>query len=199
VFNPERKDTEAAERKQTVASAASELDLNERTIYRYFREGCPHTKHGRLVYVNAGEIQSWLKSKNRTGKQGGSTTGGSADLLAIRIRRETALAEKYEDERDERRRKLVAASEIQSVGADALSLFKNTLMGMPSRLVPMLQGRNAGEQQEIIETEISDALRQLADDLRKLGISDDTAEANQAERVGGKLPDTSARIRSRAG
>lgn len=179
MFNPERHDPDASARTQTVAQAAIELDIHERTIYRYIREGCPHNQHGRLRYVNAGEIQAWLKANNRTGKQGNAGSGGgSAELLAIRVRRETALAEKYEDERDERRKLLVPIGEIQFIGGTALNLFKNTLMGLPARIVPRLQGCNAGEQQEVIETEISEALRQLADDLAKLGIGSNPAETN---------------------
>jgi hypothetical protein len=177
VFKPERHDPDSAARTQTVAQAAIELDIHERTIYRYIREGCPHNKHGRLTYVSCGEIQAWLKSLNRTGKQG-NAGGGNSDLLAARVRRETALAEKYEDERDERRKKLMPADEVKRIGCAAFILFKNTMAGLPARLVPQLHGRDGAEQQEIIASEITAALADLSGGLRSLGISIDAAAAN---------------------
>lgn len=174
-----------AARTQTVAEVAAELDLHERTIYRYIREGCPHNKHGRLTYISAGEIQSWLKAQNRTGKQGNAgSSAGNVELLAVKIRRETALAEKYEDERDERRKKLISAVEVQQVGCAAFLLFKNTVSGLPSRIVPMLHGRDGAEQQDIIATEITNALDELAANLRGLGVANDPAEKDVAKRVG---------------
>lgn len=133
------------------------------------------------------EILRWVAEHLRE-TSGGQKISAASPVAALKekkllaeIRKIEALADGAEFDNRERDRLVIPADEVASIGARAFGVFKSAMMGLPSTIVPRLQGRDAAEQQDILETEIKNALSELADDLRKVGIADDAPKKAKAQ------------------
>jgi len=156
-------------RKQTVAEAAEVLSLHPETVREFIREGCPASKQGNSFRVDAPEVAAWMKSTGHTGKQGRPSQSDSPDLEAARLRKENALAAKYELQTARERGQLVEVEALQQWLIRNLTTTKNYMLGIPAKAVVLMVGRNTAEQHSILETLIREALEttaNLADDLQ---------------------------------
>lgn len=159
-----------------VLDAAGELNVDPETLRRYIREGCPADHDGKRNLVNVPEVQKWMQETGHIGKQGRPWgTEDSPDLEAARLRKENALASKYELQTARERGELMPMSDVRSMGASAISAFRNALLGLPPKLAVMLEGRSAAERQDVIESELKHALDELSRRLEKLGDSSQAA------------------------
>lgn len=155
-------------RKSSVLDAAGELGVDPETLRRYIREGAPHDSRNGKHFVDVPEVMQWMQSNGRSGKQGIRPDDESPDLEAVRIRKETALAEKYELQTAKERGQLIPVEATQQWLIRNLTSARNYLLGIPAKAVVLMAGRNAAEQQSILETLIREALEttaNLADDL----------------------------------
>ena len=149
-------------RNLTVLEAAGELSLHPETLREYVREGCPATKRGNSFYVSVPEVLVWMKANGRTGKQGVRPQDESPDLESVRIRKETALAEKYELQTARERGELVPVSQVQQWIIRNLQSARNHLLGLPAKAVVAMAGRDSAEQQSILEQLIRESLEVTA-------------------------------------
>jgi phage terminase Nu1 subunit (DNA packaging protein) len=162
-------------RTTTVIDAAAELGVNPETIRRYIREGCPHSRKGNKFYVYVPEVQQWMKENGRTGEQGNKAEDASPDLEAVRIRKELALARKYEIAVAREMKQLMPREEVYHLCSVAASSFRNAISGLSSKLAVMLEGRTTAERQDIIEAEHKHYLDELSRRFQAIGDGDENA------------------------
>lgn len=152
-----------------VNDAADELDLSEDTVRRDVRRGAPHSRKGTRILFNVPEYRQWREEQGLTGERGRPIEGDSPDLEAARLRKENALASKYELQVARERGQLVASDEVRAVGARLLTTFRNRLIGAGPALAPILEGRDAAERQTMIDEYNVELLTQLEADIRRMG------------------------------
>lgn len=148
---------------------AAELDVHPETIGRYDREGAPHERKGRSNFYDAAEYRAWMAANGKTGKEGRPVEGDSPDLERARLRKENALAAKYELQVQRERGELVTVHEAKAMGVRAVTTFRNRLIGAGAALTPALEGRDSAERQTLIDGYNLDLLKQLEIDLQRLG------------------------------
>lgn len=151
------------ERNLTRDELAAELDVHAETIGRYDREGAPHERRGRANRYNAPEFKAWMRTHGKTGKEGRpSATEDSPDLEAARLRKENALAAKYELQVQRERGELVPVEDVRQWIGQHVTTLRNRLNGLGAEVTPHLEGRDAAERQTIMEGRITDILSELA-------------------------------------
>jgi hypothetical protein len=165
-----------SDRKTSVIDAAEELGVTAETLRVYIREGCPCDKRGIKQFVSVPEVQVWMKATGHTGVKGRPWhVDDSPDLEAARLRKENALAAKYELQTARERRDLMPVFEVKSIGSTICSSFRNAMLGLPPKLAVMLEGRTTAERQDIIESELKHSLDELSRRLSKLGEGNEAA------------------------
>ncbi len=156
----------AAARTMDAVELAEVLGVNEMTVRRYAREGMPHTAgQGKAHPARFGpeECQAWMKENTRTGKVGAPATPASAAMAAAKLRKELALAERYELLVKRDKGDLVSASEIQAQFDACVQKSKDVLDTIGDGVAPLLVGLTSPAQiSQIINQRITDACNQLA-------------------------------------
>ena len=148
-----------------IVDLAGELDLNEDSIKRHIRRGAPHSKRNNRLYFNVPEYRAWMAENGLTGERGRPDTPDSPDLEAARLRKENALASKYELQVRRERGELVPLEDVRKHMGELLMVFRNNWVGFGAATVPQLQGRDPAEQQTILDTRAEDLFRNLAKGL----------------------------------
>jgi hypothetical protein len=148
---------------------STELDVHSETIGRYDREGAPFEKRGRANWYNVPEYRAWMTANGYTGEKGRPIEGDSPDLEAARLRKENALAAKYELQVRRDKRELVPAIEVRQWIGQHVITFRNRLISLPASVTPHLEGRDAGERQTILEERITEVLNELARAVEGVG------------------------------
>jgi len=157
-------------RRLNVLEAAGELSIHPETLREFIRDGCPAEKRGKEWRVDAPEVAAWMKANGHTGVQGRPWgTESSPDLDAARLRKENALASKYELQTARERGRLIEVESVQQWIIRNHISARNHLLGLPAKAVVLMAGRNAGEQQSILETLIREALETIANMADDLG------------------------------
>lgn len=144
---------------------ADELDIRVGLLRDYVIKGAPHDKggKGRPNKFDPAEVLTWMKSEGLTGKVGRpSLTQDSPDLEAARLRKENALAAKYELQVARERGLLVPADDVKRDWTSKVTTAKNKFVGMAAIITPLLEGRDAAERQTIIEGRIYEILTELS-------------------------------------
>ena len=141
---------------------ADELDLHSESVTRHAAMGAPREKRGRTYYSNAGEYRAWMKANNLTGDAHRPAEGVSPDLAAAKLRKENALASRYEIEVARARGELVPLVEVKAEMGQQITTAKNKLRGLGAAITPLLEGRDAAERQGIIDNRIEEILNDLA-------------------------------------
>lgn len=151
-------------RTQTVEDIAAEHDVATETIRRWVRDGCPADRpgKGKPTKMNSAEVEGWKRENGVTGKEGRPIEGDSPDLEAAKLRKENALASKYELQVARERGQLVPIEDVKRWLSERVGTAKNHLIGLAAKLVPSLAGRDAAEQQAIIEEGIRESLQDLS-------------------------------------
>jgi phage terminase Nu1 subunit (DNA packaging protein) len=151
-------------RDKTTDDIAELFDVDESTIKRWVAQGLPCDKGGRGQHrrFDEGEVAAWLKSKNLTGKPGRPQTEGGRELLAAKVRKENALATRYEIEVAERRGELLNRSEVERQNVQKVAALRNGLLSLSATLAPSLEGRSAEDIQGEIERAIVRILEHYA-------------------------------------
>lgn len=88
----------------------------------------------------------------------------NADLDAEKALHEKAKREMAEIKLAQLRHEMHAAEDIEQVMTDMVITFRNRILGIPSKVAPLVIGlRNIGEIEDIIDEEIRNALTSLVD------------------------------------
>lgn len=159
--------TAATKKTADILSAADELDLSEDTVRRDIRRGAPHERRKGKLYLNVPEYRAWREGKGFTGERGRPIEGDSPDLEKARLRKENALASKYELQVRRERGELSPNEDFLRWVSEHIGRFRNSLLGVGAAIAPMLQGQDSGEQQRLIDDAISEKLNELADAVPK--------------------------------
>jgi hypothetical protein len=145
-----------------INDAADELELSEDTVRRDIRRGCPHSRKNNRILLNIPEYREWRAEQGLTGERGRPIEGDSPDLERARLRKENALAAKYELQVKRERAELIPAEEVRQFLGEMLMVFRNTRVGFGAAVVPHLQGRDPAEQQALIDQREEESFSNLA-------------------------------------
>jgi transposase-like protein len=142
-------------RDKTVADVAGIFDVDPNTVRKWAREGCGHgNKKGHPIFDEA-EVAAWLKAQGLTGRVGRPTPPMNLELLRAKIRKETALAGKYELELSQQQGMLIDAGEVSALMEERQLALRAAMQGACSRLALKLEGvGNAAQAEGIIEAEL---------------------------------------------
>jgi phage terminase Nu1 subunit (DNA packaging protein) len=121
---------------------ADELDIHEVTLLKYCRrkkDPCPHSRGPRRSYVlDTAEVLVWMKQHNLTGTRGHpSAETKDKDLASARLRKENALASKYELHVAQARGELMDANDVEQCWAEVGQHIRNGFTDLPVEVVPM--------------------------------------------------------------
>lgn len=145
---------------------ADELDLHADSIKRHHTRPNPppHSKRkGRCCY-NAAEYLAWMQSEGLTGQQGHQgDPSASPDLEAARLRKENALASKYELQVARERDQVVEKAPYRAAWIAEVHTIKNKCLGLGAAVAPACYGQDAGEIQRIIDERVQQIFRELAE------------------------------------
>lgn len=153
-------------RESTVDDVSNELGVHGHTVRGWIKRPlnpCPHErKGGRDLRFDIAEVRAWMTTNGVTGQQGRPPGPSSANLEAAKLRKESALADKYEIQVERERGQVVPFSEVKARWVELITTAKNKLLGVPSAAAPLCVGRDAGEIQTILEDRINEALSELS-------------------------------------
>jgi phage terminase Nu1 subunit (DNA packaging protein) len=144
------------------------MDVRIQTVHDWAKRGCPHTPgRGRKpARYDLAEVAAWLKANNLTGQQGRPTDiPDSPGLEEARLRKENALASKYELQVAREKRDLVPADEVKTVFMEEVNRAKSRLNGLPADVAGACVGLDAGEIQTILQGRVDQILNDLASGL----------------------------------
>jgi phage terminase Nu1 subunit (DNA packaging protein) len=151
-----------------VEDVANELGVHGHTIRGWIKRPlnpCPHTRiQGRELRFDVAEVRAWMSANGVSGKQGRPPEPSSQNLEAAKLRKENALADKYEIQVERERGVVVPFAEVKSRWVELVTTAKNRLLGVPATAAPQCVGRDASEIQAILESRITEALSELSSD-----------------------------------
>lgn len=140
------------DRTKSTAEVASIFSVINRTVQGWVRRGCPHDKGVGPVgnRFDESEVAAWLKSQHiDTCKPGRPIEGDSKDLQAARLRKENALAAKYELEVERIRKTLLDANEVKSAVLSLITVTRDKMLTLASSIAPLFPGIAAELEVEI--------------------------------------------------
>lgn len=145
------------------------LGCDEKTIRRHCSakppaHAAPHTrlKNGQ-IRVDAGELAAWGRTHNINFRPGRpSEAGESPDLEAVRIRKETAMAENWEHRNSILKADHVPVADVKALWGERVAVAKNKLIGLGAAVAPQCEGHDAGTIQGIIEHRVNNILVELS-------------------------------------
>lgn len=141
---------------------ADELGLNPDSIKRHHTRDNPppHDREGQRCVYNVAEYQAWMKSEELTGERGGQRDD-SPDLEAAKLRKENALAAKYELQVEKERGLVVDRGAYKSEWLTRIAAAKNKLIGMPAQIAPSLVGQDAGDIEHMLRDRLEQIIREI--------------------------------------
>jgi hypothetical protein len=99
-------------------------------------------------------------------------------LEKARLRKENALASKYELQVKRERAELIPVVEVKQFCVQMLGTFRNKVRGIPASASPRLEGRDGAEREVILASFLDESLNDLADSIRELCRGASPAEAD---------------------
>ena len=152
---------QTSDERLTAVELAEVYGVSASTVRGWTREGCPVHRDGRRVYYDAAEIAPWRKSRGMDTQPGNGA--GSPDLDAARLRKENALADKYELQVARERGTLIVAETEYARHAENLAGIRDRMLMIPAALSARVAGVSAVEAEGMLDRAIRDALQELAE------------------------------------
>jgi hypothetical protein len=174
----------AIKRDTLIEDAADELDLSIETLRRDVKRGAPYSRDGRRIMFNVPELLRWREAHNLTGRRGRPAEVLSPDLAMARLRKENALASKYELQVAREKRELLPAPEVKKWIGEHIGEIRTRLLSLGDELTPSLEGRDAPERASIINERVREILTDLATKAEVLG--DESTNVPQPASVAGR-------------
>lgn len=150
------------QRDLTAEDLSIELGVHRQTIVDYDKAGAPREKRGRSYFYDAAEYRAWMQANNKTGKAGRPIDGDSPDLQQAKLRKENALASKYELQVSREKGTLIPLDDVRQWIGERVTATKNRLIGLGAAISPLLDGRDAAERQTIIDGRVNEILEELS-------------------------------------
>jgi hypothetical protein len=167
-----------------VDEAAVELDLSEDTVRRDIRRGAPHSRKQRRILLNVVEYQRWRQDQGLSGERGRPPDASSGELADAKLRKENALAAKYEHQVQKDRGELIPLVDVRRWVSEQIGAAKNKLIGLGAAVTPHLEGRDAAERQKLIDDRVTEILNDLAGSRGALAPELEAAGEVHAQPVG---------------
>ncbi len=152
------------------AELADQFDVDVRTVTRWVADGCPCDGGGKGVkrLFNEGEVASWMKRKGITGATGrpadvDDSTDANDPLRKAKIRKETALADRYEIQVQRERGELVAKADVDAENVRKFNTIRNKLLGLPAAAAPIVVGMSAADAEGELESRVRLMLQELSE------------------------------------
>ncbi len=154
-------------RTQSPEQAAEELGCDEKTVRRHCNnkeKPAPHTRgKNRKLFVNAGELLIWGKENGINFRPGRPTEhADSPDLEKARLRKENALAAKYELQVAKERKELVSMGEVKDRFMEEIGRAKSRFNSFPADMSGACVGLDAGDIQTTLQRQMDLILNDLA-------------------------------------
>jgi phage terminase Nu1 subunit (DNA packaging protein) len=134
------------------------LGNNEKTIFRWLKEGLPieeQGSRGKESKFDTEKVINWLLTRSNNTDE---------ELKKSRIRMANAQAEKTEIEIDEMRGNLIALDKMKQLWAGVLAKFRARILSIPSRLTPQIAiQRDPKMTEKLIKDALYEALNELAE------------------------------------
>ena len=143
------------------AGIAETFGVDAGTVRRWRHHGCPASKQGRTVLHDPAAVAAWRKSRGMDTQPGNGA--GSPDLDAARLRKENALADKYELQVARERGTLIVAETEYARHAENLAGIRDRMLMIPAALSARVAGVSAVEAEGMLDRAIRDALQELAE------------------------------------
>lgn len=83
------------------------------------------------------------------------------DLLNVKVRKETILADNHELNLNKALGKLVSIEEVNKTVTNSLTIVRNAFISLPNRVAQRLEGLSAAEIQLLLEDEVNEVLTEL--------------------------------------
>lgn len=129
---------------------------------------------GKQTIYNTAEIVAWRHEQILLTVN----TDGKTDMLAIRLRRETAMTELTEIELVEKRNELVPIKVVAAAIAHEYSIVRSKFLAIPGELANELEYLVPAEIEELLASKITETLDVLASDTKD-EIEEETGENPQ--------------------
>lgn len=195
VRRPRKKVAECASRRKRTPREVAEIvggdGVDEKTIRRWCgraKSPCPHDRDARgQVKLDEAEVVAWMRASGLTGEPGRPAAKSSRNIKAAQLRKENALADRYEIMNDRERGLLVESAEVEREWANVANVVRAGFQSIGSSVVPIALGLGlpqsaAPELQEKVDGIAADILLQLH---RKGGGPADDADDEDDEQVDG--------------
>lgn len=153
-----------SKRDYSVQDCADEVGIDVELLRDYAIRGCPHDKSapGKPNRYDPAEVLVWMRDNNLTGKPGRPIENANPDFDEVRKRKELAMAINWEKRNAVLASTLIPIEDVKREWATRVTTAKNKLIGLGAGIVPHLQGRDAAEQQTIIDSRVEEVLNELA-------------------------------------
>lgn len=150
-------------RDKTAKEIMDVFEINRNTLQVWVRKGCPVTKSkiGGNRFDET-EVASWMKANGLTGKAGRPVGPMSEQLMAAKLRKENAMADKHEIEVARIKGLLVEKSQNEADNVKKFTVIRNKLLGLPASVAPTITGMNAPDIERELETRIREVLTELS-------------------------------------
>lgn len=162
----------------SIVELAADLDLDDGTLRRWAKAGCPHEGGGDQPYLfDRAAVLAWMDETGRTGQRGRPAAGTAPDdqgggLGPTRKIREATAAVNLRLKRLDAQRKeriertamglLIPVDEVERGRLQRIAAVKAGLLSLPGKLAPRIANRDATEIQAEIEREVYSLLREFA-------------------------------------
>jgi len=142
-------------RDKTTSEILDILGVTHRTLRNWMKEGLPYTKGtaGRSNMFDESEVAAWMKNTGRTGQPGRPKSETSNDRDHWSMRKEKALAEKYELQLERERGQLIEKAVVEQRWTNIANALQHTLQSQAAQLAPRLVGKTAQQIEEELETD----------------------------------------------
>lgn len=149
-------------RDKSTADIATLFDVTTRAVSKWVKEGLPYDapkKKNQSAKYNETEVAAWMKANKKTGKPG---RPANEALNAAKLRKETAMAIKYEIENKVSMGLLVDAASEQQRNIAKITTVRNRLCGLGATLSPALEGLDGAERQAAIDEAVEQILKEFS-------------------------------------
>lgn len=144
-----------------VAEIALACGVNRATVGDWIKRGCP--KNADKVRMSLPIVIKWLQQRERELAGGVSHPGPDGKFTSSQLRRQKALADMAEDERDRRRGEVFLKVEVEAREVQIAQAFRASILGLPREMAGRLQGLNAGEIEKALRDRCTAVLRCLSE------------------------------------
>ena len=141
-------------REAVIDDVAEEFGVSIQSVRNWVKDKCPHSKIGRRLMFDVAEVAAWRRSRGMDTHN--RNAGSSPDIDAARLRKENALADKYEIQVQRERDQLIEVAEVKRLWTNVARVVRNTMQGVGAAVATRYPGGDAGRLQADIDREVAD-------------------------------------------